>query len=372
MKTIAAIDLFAGPGGLNEGFGRFEGGGLRYDVRLSIERDPVACRTLRLRAFYRQFRDNTLPRAFHQYIRGNTEKLRELEALPEWKTAVAHVRQWTLGSTKGSDGYVSPSELHGAINNALSDAGDQWVLLGGPPCQAYSVIGRVRMTGVGAKVREANDPRRTAKSRRDLETSFATDHRHTLYREYLRVVAVHQPAAFVMENVKGILSAQVPIERDERNRPIRYAQVFDQIQKDLHDPWKALADDPDATALNELSARFKRGNHTYKLRSFVLQDNEAWAGLKGADFVIQAEKFGVPQMRHRVIVLGIRDDIARIHPDPSQCRSLTVREAARLQTFPENYYFEGNRTQQYLQVGNAVPPYLALQLAKSVAKLFEE
>jgi len=92
------------------------------------------------------------------------------------------------------------------IREALADTA-KWVLIGGPPCQAYSIVGRSRVIG------------------KEGQEKYDSDPRHTLYRQYLRILTVHRPPVFVMENVKGLLSAK----RREEN-------IFDRMLEDLQRP----------------------------------------------------------------------------------------------------------------------------------------
>lgn len=550
--SIPVIDLFAGPGGLSEGFSRhssFRASEVDFQIRLSIEMDPVARKTLRLRSFVRQFPEGELPEAYYDYVGCTNPKekkkfLEVLENFPEWQHADHEAWEAELGQ-------VNPEILHKRIQKAL-DGESRWVLLGGPPCQVYSGIGRSRHLGPGHEIRGIEDEKEREERQREKQKKFYGDVRHALYRDYLKVVAIHQPDIFVMENVRDILTARLPVENGNGKSEMF---VFDRILRDLKNPWAALKEE----GADDGWWRYGAGtSHGYKIHSFVVP-----AFIPGehdrSEYLIKCEKFGLPQTRHRVILLGVRDDIASvpstisekedkvslksmigdlpplrsgrsrgedspsawlqairdhvtdemldtvddenirnrmrsiskrkktnltrggpfvrsghssmrydeelarwiidtrlggvcqhetkthmdsdiarylfvsvygevkevspklrhfpnsllpmhknvaeeksgnrrnrdfhdrfkvqvagspastvvshickdghyfIHYDPEQCRSLTVREAARLQTFPDNYYFEGNKTEQYQQVGNAVPPYLALQLAGVVA-----
>lgn len=490
---IPVIDIFAGPGGLGEGFSewRDKRGRRRFQLGLSIEKDEQAHRTLMLRAFRRTF-ESRLPREYDRFLRQQIgwEELRE-RFPAQVKTAEAEARRIELGP-----GNVE--RVRSLIAQALPADG-RWALIGGPPCQAYSLAGRARNKGVvGYRAEE--------------------DHRQTLYIEYLQILADHAPPVFVMENVKGLLSAQLESHR-----------LFERILEDLGDPAKAL----------KREGRGATGpKPKYSIRTIV-QSGDLF-GDQPSDYVVRAEHFGIPQRRHRVILVGVRSDIQGelstlvpkprlvplkdaleglprlrsglskeedsdeawyahlqsmtrkpwvrknldgavrlqlqralerstrpaqgrgadyierdgqpilnhetrshilpdlerylfassfaaakkrsptladfptdllpehenveralghglftdrfrvqlagapsttitshiskdghyyIHHDPSQCRSLTVREAARLQTFPDEYFFCGPRTSQYHQVGNAVPPELAKQIAGLVANL---
>jgi DNA (cytosine-5)-methyltransferase 1 len=136
------------------------------------------------------------------------------------------------------------------------------ILIGGPPCQAYSLVGRARNKGTEG-----------------YEAS--KDHRHFLYKEYIRILQKLMPAAFVMENVKGLLSSSVDGEL-----------IFDQVLDDLGNV----------------------GNGSYKLIPLAPRSGQSFFVQMGhpraSDFVVRAEDHGIPQSRHRVIIVGIRADIA--------------------------------------------------------------
>lgn len=508
VSRFGVVDLFAGPGGLAEGFSAFEADGVRpFEICLSVEKEKSAHATLRMRSFLRQFGAN-FPAPYYDWLNGRTSEPDWSALFPaEWSAAEAEALNLTLGEPDAA--AIIDARLT-AIKAAF---GDDTILVGGPPCQAYSLVGRARNRGIEGYVAE-QDPR------------------HYLYREYIRILRSLKPAAFVMENVKGMLSSSVNGSR-----------IFDHVLRDLEGA---------------------AGNHSYEL--FALAPGGPrrlpGTGTQAGDYVIRAEDFGVPQARHRVIVVGIRRDLADrlptgtqprldrrsrrtslsdvielmpglrsgvggsnddpqkwrkaideavelvldggidlppqleakfreqvtetgsvaadsarlprtastpnrldsscppdlaawlrhpaldalpnnetrshmatdlarylfaaafasvagfspkasqfparlapkhrnwnsgkfadrfkvqvwdqpsstvtshiskdghyfIHPDATQCRSLTVREAARLQTFPDNYLFLGNRTQQFVQVGNAVPPFLAFQIAGALWK----
>jgi DNA (cytosine-5)-methyltransferase 1 len=500
-NKIPVIDIFAGPGGLGEGFSAFlQKGAQPFRIALSIENNPFAHETLQLRSFFRQFPFVELPDAYYSFLRSEINRRELFSAFPVQAEAAS--REAWLAEL----GTENPQKVDDRICEALG-GNSQWVLIGGPPCQAYSMAGRSRTGGIRID-----------------------DHRVYLYKQYLRIIARHQPVMFVFENVPGLLTAKIDGER-----------IFPKLLADLQNP-------------RDRSLRAPR----YRL--FSVADSSAHICFDGSlvsrpcDFLVHAEHYGVPQKRHRILIVGIREDknvalpilkakkyrvstnevlrglprlrsgltrehdeqekwktalrdfwtngyreeighdkalceriesilgflsvpragrggqfVVRdidcpyrpdwfldnriggacnhetrphmltdlyryffvatfgavhgrspelrdfpdsllpnhqnvreagkanffddrfrvqiagepattitshikkdghyfIHPDPSQCRSLTVREAARIQTFPDNYFFCGPRTAQFEQVGNAVPPLLAVQIAEVVWK----
>tara|TARA_Y100000590_G_scaffold429904_1_gene542946 strand:- start:7264 stop:8862 length:1599 start_codon:yes stop_codon:yes gene_type:complete len=267
-KAIKVIDLFAGPGGLSEGFAGY--GKNKFKIALSIEKEKSAHRTLLLRSFFRQF-PNGAPDEYYQFLQGKLGKTPEekLYSSPKFKKQIDAARRETQCLELGVD---NPKKIYGKIKDALN--GDECVLIGGPPCQAYSIASKSRKP----------KSKQSAAYRRETKT------RQNLYKEYLKIVAKFQPVVFVMENVKGLLSVKLNGE-----------MMIDLIVNDLKNPVAATGVRPEG----------EKKRHNYEIFSFVtvhqgnlFEDSV----IQPSDYVIRSEEYGVPQTRHRVILFGIRKD----------------------------------------------------------------
>lgn len=252
---IPVVDIFAGAGGLGEGFEAYEGG-RRFHVALSAEMDGHAVKTLRTRAFFRSFPPGEAPASYYSYIKG-------ARATP-WSAALEHV--WDSAAQRACQIELGRPDHDRYLDERITEVakeadkhGQPWVLVGGPPCQAFSLVGRARNRGINSYVPEQ-------------------DGRHFLYQHYLHILSKHRPAAFVLENVKGMLSSQVGGEHI-------FKEIFEQLQQ-------------------------PGGKHgpRYRIEPIVQRSMDNW---KPKDFVVRSELLGMPQNRHRVILVGVLEEAGR-------------------------------------------------------------
>jgi DNA (cytosine-5)-methyltransferase 1 len=270
-KQIPIIDLFAGPGGLGEGFTSIvdDDNNRFFKIALSIEKDEYAHMTLTLRSFLRQFPYKKFPPEYYDFLKSEEKDVDALFRKYPVQAEKAKNEAWKFEMGK----VENHSLIDERIQIALKGQKD-FLLIGGPPCQAYSIVGRAR--------------------RQEAEGLNKNDPRVYLYREYYRILAVHQPPVFIMENVKGILSSKVD-----------NVGVFKEIISDLQNPvesYKKL----------EGKANIEKSKIRYKIYSLVKRPDKDMFGeelFDPRDFIIRSEEYGIPQTRHRVILLGIRTDI---------------------------------------------------------------
>ena len=277
------IDIFAGPGGLGEGFSGFEarpGSGQHpFELAASAEMEVCAHATLRLRAFYRLLlrQQGEAPSQYWEFLK-KAPRMKPRAAVDyfsqgPWKALWAEAESEALNLTLGPKPAAN-QPLYDRID-AVRDRYDEMILIGGPPCQAYSLVGRARQSKV-------------------VEFSKTGDPRHFLYKQYLAILARYKPAVFIMENVKGILSSKVGSQ-----------EMFKSIQRDLANPSLALGNTQDGNAASSRYALLPIhvGPEVERTQDLVIDNPTA--------FLLRSEEHGLPQARHRVIIMGVREDCLR-------------------------------------------------------------
>lgn len=290
-KPIQIVDLFAGPGGLGEGFNSLRqiNGNRYFQTLVSAEMEPFAHKTLTLRSFYRLLKDRKSSMApYYQYIQGGRHPSKCEQSQEIWKEACKEALCIKLG-TEGGNKFLTDR-----LNSEL-DTTKHWVLIGGPPCQAYSLVGRSRNQG-----------------KKDYRPE--NDERHFLYKEYLRVISQFSPSIFIMENVRGILTSKIGKKR-----------IFGQILEDLSTPNQAIK----GTNNHQNEDGYTIFSLTDSSTIFPADQNNPTPLSEDSysSFVVKSEDYEIPQARHRVILIGVRNDIVEKLGDQQIAEHLEIKKA---------------------------------------------
>lgn len=402
-RTFTIIDLFAGAGGLSEGF--VQAG---FVPIAHIEMDKDACDTLRTRCCYHYLRSHDKLDVYYSYLKGEITREALYASVP--KEVVDTVINVKISDETVSDTFKQIHELAGEKSVDM--------IIGGPPCQAYSLLHR-------------------------HDKKMEDDPRTLLYLQYGKFLKEFKPKGFVFENVPGLLSAK----KGEHFKNLQ--EYFDQLGYKVHFRlldasdygvlqvrkrliivgWKKRNDHgypdfvqkPTPFVVNDILedlpvlragdvvriAQYRKPANQYLQESGIrsekdmfvtqnisrpLNDNDAaiyafalkmWNNqhlrLKYTDLPIELrsqknensflDRFKVVDgegKAHTLVAHLSKDGHYYIHPNKKYCRSISVREAARMQSFPDNFYFEGSRSAMFKQIGNAVPPLMARSIAESI------
>lgn len=407
MSNIKYIDLFAGAGGLSEGFIR-----QNYKPIAHVEYDKAACLTLKTRTAFHHLVESKREDIYYSYLLGKINRRKLYSYIPQ------ELLSTIINAEIGKDN----NNIFNAIDILLGDDKID-LIIGGPPCQAYSIVGR-------APLKHKKEDKRTK-----------------MYIQYGRFLKKYKPKLFVFENVPGILSAakgqifknlqkyykrlgykveamllnsydygviqnrrrviiigwqydlgfSFPVMLSEKKKYFRDEIFSDlpaikpgeskRVQKYTVSANKYLNQTSIRNGANFVTQHITRSHNDKDLKIYKLaidrlnkgerlKNNQIPENMRTqrntTDFL---DRFKVVDIEpHTMIAHIAKDGHHFIHPDIKQLRSISVREAARIQSFSDDYYFEGikenqPRTEAFRQIGNAVPPLMSNAIAKKIKEL---
>lgn len=412
-SSLNYIDLFSGAGGLSEGFKR-----AGFDPIAHVEVDTAACFSLKTRAAYYYLKENGLIGKYEEYLRGEADRSELYGLVPA--NILSSVINLGISEENNANIFKKIEEHLG--NNEVD------FIIGGPPCQAYSLVGRARS-----------------------ETNMQRDPRNFLYVQYANYLEKYKPKMFMFENVLGLKSAGKGVYLQNMEKLFFKkgykihvfsvkAECFGVLQKRRRLIIIGWRDDfvPNLPDLDNFEygltgvvsdlftdlpiiqagggidkfSSYSTDSNEYLNKSHIrngisiltqhiarphnIQDKEIYRIATGKWNEDQArlnyndlpdylkthknrasffDRFKVVasdlSASHTIVAHIAKDGHYYIHPDERQNRSISVREAARLQSFPDDFYFEGvkensNRTASFKQIGNAVPPLMAEIIANKI------